>query len=79
MIFQVKSTVVETQALGRYEFWEWVLCEGTVAKPGNVLCVSPREAGSVVGTYISEEATRSAIAAFRKKAGGMRFAKVVIK
>ena len=50
--------------------WEWYLREGTPDKPGSYLARSPVK-------LLDESMARSDIAAFRKKAGGVKFAKVV--
>jgi hypothetical protein len=81
MIFTVQSKQVRTlvqsapnvrgvQAGSVVTQWHWTLRDGSEKNPGPDLVVS-------ADRYDSEEACRSAIAAFRKKAGGMKFAKVV--
>jgi hypothetical protein len=49
--------------------WYWMLVEGTPAKPGRPLTAAPCR-------YLDEESARSGIAEFRKKSGGVKFAKV---
>lgn len=51
--------------------WFWMLVDGSPSKPGHALVAAPQR-------YDDEKAARGAIAAFRKKAGGIKFAKVVI-
>lgn len=54
------------------DVWRWTYREGTPENPGDGLYRS-------IGDFYSEADARSDIAAVRKKAGGVRYAKVVIK
>jgi hypothetical protein len=50
--------------------WYWLLVEGTPEKPGSPIAAAPAR-------YLNEEEARSSIAYYRKKSGGVKFAKVV--
>lgn len=51
--------------------WYWLLVEGTPKNPGSPIAGAPCR-------YLDEASARSSIATFRKKAGGVKFAKVVL-
>lgn len=71
MIFTITTTNIGPRVGGgQIVMIQWVLRGGSEERPGDPLAVSPR-------SWDSEEACRADIAHFRKKAGGMRFAKVV--
>lgn len=80
MFFQIESkrlkqavslgAGVKGVTLQGVEKWHWVLYDGTPATPAKQRAVS-------ADRFDSEAAARSDVAAFRKSASGVKFAKVV--
>lgn len=72
MFFQLTGGVIQNYDdpdHGR-ERWTWVLRQGSEQNPSDAIAASP-------GSYASEAAARSAVAALRKSSSGVKFAKVV--